>query len=912
MEFGFFIYLNSSQDCILFMKNLFFVFIACVVSSLVSAKSGFKEIFREEFEDNSREWLAGNSSDYWSEVSEGKFFIQHKREKGSYMFVVPLKELDEKNDWEVEVKMRQMSGVYDYGYGVLYGFKDVDNTHAMTVSSNGYTCSYSFFGGKYKKYTDWIRTRNVKPIGEYNTLIVRKENGMVTLIVNGKVVAWDTVKEFFGDYVGFVLNRKMYAQVDHLIVRERKVEVARISSPESFDGSLSYQEEFKDNSRGWWDNDVAAAEAYVSNGKYHMNHKPVKNSYFFYKAAYLDPEDDFYLSTEMTQTSGVDNRGYGLAFGLKDADDSYAFTLSSNGFWMIYGFDKGNYFELVTWTKSAHIRGMNEPNELGIRKSSDGLHFYVNGNEVYQCSGLRFFSNSVGFVLNNQMEADAEYIRIKHEGYQFHQVAQKDESLKRVNLGSGVNSRFEELAPLISADGKTLWFTRDDHPSNIGGSGNDLWYSKLAQNGDWGRAVNPKAPLNNTGNNFVVSVSPDNNTMLVANEYLADGSEGGDGVSETYLGEDGWGIPKLVKVRNWYNDNDYVSYFLSSNNLTMVVSAERIDSEGDCDLYVCFRKKDGSFTAPRHMGSALNTLGNESTPFLAADNKTLYFSSDGLPGYGNNDVFVTKRLDDSWTKWSTPQNLGPLINGPAFDAYYSIPASGEEAYFVSYTNTIGESDIFKIEIEEEAKPDPVQLVKGVVRDDKTQEVIAAEITIRDLNSNKEVGVAHSNPSTGYYEIVLPKGGNYAFYARSKGFYAIREHVDLTELAEYQERNVDLHLAPIEIGENILLNNVFFVQSKAEIKKDSYSELDNLARVLKRNKSLKVLIEGHTHNVGSAYKNQVLSNERARALRNYLLKKGIKEDRMEVKGYGETKPIADNNDPVERLRNSRVEFKIIAY
>jgi outer membrane protein OmpA-like peptidoglycan-associated protein len=510
------------------------------------------------------------------------------------------------------------------------------------------------------------------------------------------------------------------------------------------------------------------------------------------------------------------------------------------------------------------------------------------------------------------MKVNADFLHVKHEKYNFAEVEHKGEQMEKVNLGSKVNSAYEELAPIISADGNTLWFTRDDHPDNIGGSGNDIWYSVFGSDGEWRKAINPMRPLNNGGNNFVVSLSPDNNTMLVANEYLKDGSAGGDGVSETYITEKGWGVPELIKVRNWYNDNEYVSYFLSPNNLTMIASAERMDSEGDCDLYVCFKKSDGTFTAPCHMGEAINTLGNESTPFLAADNRTLYFSSDGLPGYGNNDLFVTKRLDDSWTKWSTPQNLGPLINGPTFDAYYSIPASGEEAYFVSYTNTIGESDIFKMELEEEAKPDPVQLVKGNVRNDKTKESIQAEITVRDLNTNKEVGIAHSNSLTGYYEIVLPKGGNYAFYAKSKGFYAIRQHVDLTGLTEYQERKVELLLAPIEIGENILLNNVFFVQSKAEIQKESHAELNNLVKLLKRNKSLKVLIEGHTHNVGSSYKNQVLSNERARALKSYLVKKGIKESRMEVKGYGETQPIADNNNPVERLKNSRVEFKIIAY
>lgn len=243
---------------------------------------------------------------------------------------------------------------------------------------------------------------------------------------------------------------------------------------------------------------------------------------------------------------------------------------------------------------------------------------------------------------------------------------------EREDLGDAINSPTDELAVVISYDNKTLYFTRQNHPQNIPPITNqDAWFSTQGEDGKFSPAKSIPQPINNAQNNSIAGITPDGQTLLVLNVYNPDGSMGA-GVSLTRKEGESWGFPKKVEIKNFYNKNRYGEYNLSASGKTMLMTIQRDDGFGSKDVHVSFLQDDGTWSEPKNLGATLNTAESETSSFLAADGRTLYYSTNGLPGYGRNDVVVTQRLDDTWEKWSEPQNLGPDLNTPQWDAYYNL------------------------------------------------------------------------------------------------------------------------------------------------------------------------------------------------------------------------------------------------
>jgi len=277
------------------------------------------------------------------------------------------------------------------------------------------------------------------------------------------------------------------------------------------------------------------------------------------------------------------------------------------------------------------------------------------------------------------------------------------------NLGRNVNSPYPDMLPIISPDGRTLYFARKNAPENLGAEKkDDIYFSEKLPNGQWSVAKNIGAPLNTDEHNFVCAISPDGKTMYLANRY--DYRTEGNGVAVSYRQNNGtWSKPKPLNINNMYNLNKFACYHVSLDEKVMVMAIERSDSYGDMDLYVSFRYADGNWSEPMNMGADLNTAGAEASVFLAADGKTLYFASNGHAGYGDFDMFMSKRLDNSWKNWSTPVNLGEKINTPGRDIYYTIPASGDYAYYSSDRMGYGYNDLFRILLPKELRPDAVNI-----------------------------------------------------------------------------------------------------------------------------------------------------------------------------------------------------------
>jgi outer membrane protein OmpA-like peptidoglycan-associated protein len=408
----------------------------------------------------------------------------------------------------------------------------------------------------------------------------------------------------------------------------------------------------------------------------------------------------------------------------------------------------------------------------------------------------------------------------------------------------------------------------------------------------------------------ICAVTPDENQLLLLNTYDPQGRTIGRGLSISKKGALGWEVPQSIRMVNYYNRDLYEEFFLSNDGDVMLLAVKRDDTFGNKDLYVSF-KNDEIWTEPINLGQVINSGGREFSPFLASDGRTLYFSSTGHPGFGKNDIFISRRLDESWTNWSKPLNLGMPINSSGRDAYYSVPANGEFAYFVSSKDSYGMNDIYRIALPKEAAPEPVVLVYGNVYNSKDKSPLGAKITYRDIDSKETVGVAQSDPVDGAYKIVLPLKKFYSFFAEKTGFYSVRDNIDLKSVKkQYQEIRRDLYLTPIEFGQTILLNNVFFVRSKAELLDGSYAELDRLVTMLEENSDVAIELSGHTDNVGDPRLNLKLSEERAGRVKAYLVDRGIDSTRIISVGHGGSKPVASNRYENTRRLNRRVEFKIL--
>lgn len=512
-------------------------------------------------------------------------------------------------------------------------------------------------------------------------------------------------------------------------------------------------------------------------------------------------------------------------------------------------------------------------------------------------------------------------------------------------LSDNVNSDYKEYKPLLSPDGKVLYFSRKNHPENMGGveDSEDIWFSeKHPETGEWMKAKNIGSALNNEGPNYISSITPDGKSvvLLLGNTYLEKGKmAAGVSVSSNQNGE--WTKPKKLEIKNEYNYSDKSYYYLSNNRKVLLMSALREDTKGGLDMYVSFLEDDSTWTEPLNIGADVNSVGDEVSPFMAADDRTMYFSSNGYSGYGGSDVYASKRLDDSWTKWSKPENMGSTINSEFEDLFFYIPVRSDKAYY-SRGVSDDDLDIFSVDLPLYIMPEMIVSVKGQLIDSKTGEPISAKIIYERLSDGKEIGIAESDPVTGNYELLLPAGEIYGIRAVADGYISENQNLDLTtwdgmengidhedftlkpigaedvvakveEVEKTEDKPVekDLKLVPIEKGAKITLNNVFFDFDKATLKSTSKPELDRLVEALASRATMTIEVDGHTDSTGPEEYNLTLSERRAKAVVNYLSGKGVDTERLTVKFFGESQPTTSNDTREGRSKNRRVEFKIIS-
>lgn len=651
---------------------------------------------------------------------------------------------------------------------------------------------------------------------------------------------------------------------------------------------------------------------YLKDGRYHIDRKKTDEATTYYWGnPMISFDKDYDAELLIRLEGGSEDYGYGLAFAAKDIDNNYTFKITSKGYFIIGGYKDGKYFDVTDWKKlEGIIKPLGQDNLLALRRRGSKLTFLINKTSVYEMEAPAAFGTWTAMLASHAMHISADYIQFFQKVEGINLIDNPVKGYVKENLGPNVNSATQENMPVISADGNVLLFTRKNHPKNIDPPYEDIWATAKDEKGEWIPAVRFNSPINNDGNNSVCNISPDGNYMLVTNVYHSSGNYiTGNGVSLAVKPDNRWRVPKEVKIKKFkHKKGTFYNFFLTATGNELLISNESDDGLGGNDLWVSFREGD-SFSEPMNLGDVVNTKEDEAAPFLAPDGVTLYYASRGLPGYGGDDIYVTKRLDDTWKNWSPPKNLGPEVNTIRQDVDFKIDAKGEYAYVVSTQNSYGDKDIFRIRLSEGAKPEPLVLITGKVYNAETKEPLGANIEYYDLNANKLVGQTISTSHDGVYRIILPKGKFYSFFASSEKFYSVSENMDLTKLDQYKEVQKDLYLSPIKEGKTIRLNNVFFDFNQATLRDESKAELDRLFDVLQNNKSIQMEISGHTDNVGEKNYNQTLSENRAHAVVDYLVQKGIDKNRLTYAGYGDKVPVAQNATDEGRQLNRRVEFKV---
>ncbi|MEQ8703286.1 MAG: OmpA family protein [Phaeodactylibacter sp.] len=471
------------------------------------------------------------------------------------------------------------------------------------------------------------------------------------------------------------------------------------------------------------------------------------------------------------------------------------------------------------------------------------------------------------------------------------------EGITPQSLGDTLNSIDGEYAPVLSADGQRMYFCRNRDGDE------DIYFADRNPMG-WNYPEPITALNTKSSHEAPLNISPDGSTLLMYD---------GGVVEYTERTVDGWSpsVPFFPEDRrpDWQGMSA-----ITANEEAVIFAARSIDcigarNEDNIDLFVAYRQTDGQWGPPINLGTTLNTPFEDRSPFLHPDQRTLYFSSDGHGGFGELDVFVTRRISDGWTDWSPPVNLGKDINGPGYDWGYRISTDGRTAYFSGF-ETGWKEELYEIGVPEAHRPIPVATVTGTLTRQSGTPADALLI-VNDLETGEEVARVHPDPQTGQYFITLPVGQRYSYTVTGEGLYPISNHLDLRESTGTLERKENITVPSIpearDGGLSLPLRNLFFETDSHTIDPASHPELNRLAKLV-QDYDLKVEIAGHTDNQGGAEYNKALSQRRADAARAYLLQQGCTPAQVEATGYGLEQPLQDNASAEGRARNRRVEIR----
>ena len=503
---------------------------------------------------------------------------------------------------------------------------------------------------------------------------------------------------------------------------------------------------------------------------------------------------------------------------------------------------------------------------------------------------------------------------------------------------------YDETTPVVSRDGRQLYFTRTGAPDfvrslRVDGSdaadslslpeytrllqevyaalgrtsvreedpsrsrfNQDVWLAELDGYGKVLDVTHPDTPLNNALPNALAARLPETGHYVTLNQFPRAGGMSA-GFSHVYQRPDGsWSRPNPIDIDDYYTRSEGVGLTLSQDGAVMILSVDREDSFGATDLYISERVDSLRWSKPVNLGPGINTAARESTPSLSEDKQTLYFSSNRV-GRGGNDIYFCRRLDSTWTNWSSARRFLPPISSGLDDSQPFFNEATGFLYLASKRD--GSSDIYRVRIQ---PPQPLDvLVVGRVRDMRTRELLDATVTVQPRGGVGEDSVLTTK--RGFFEYRVNDLRDLNFYAQRDGYLGQAKTLRIGRVGEAPAYEIDIYLDKAERGGTISLDPIYFEQSLAEVKAESMPQLERLREVLTRNPNVYVRIEGHTDNQGSRASLEKLSRERAESIKAFLVANGVEGRRVQAAGFGPNKPVTDNETLEGRETNRRVEVVI---
>ena len=474
-------------------------------------------------------------------------------------------------------------------------------------------------------------------------------------------------------------------------------------------------------------------------------------------------------------------------------------------------------------------------------------------------------------------------------------------------LPETVNSLQLQYFPVLTADQQSLIFTgRKGLSANYD---EDLYICEKDANGEWSQPSSISDLINTPNNEGTCTISGDGRTLIFTSCLGRKGYGSCDLFISYKIGDD-WTKPKnlgsTVNSRYWESQPS-----LSADGRTLYFVSDRPGGLGKRDIYVSYLKKDGTWSPGVNLSKPVNSKEDEVSPFIHANGQTLYFASDGHPGFGSFDLFYSELSENVWQE---PENLGYPINTYEEQVSLFVTSDGKKGYYSNenLSNRVGaKSALYEFDMPQEIQvKNKSNFVKGRVIDSETGEYISARVELFDLFTNKMISSVTSDKISGEYLMVITEGKEYALYVNKTGYLFKSLAFDYKQKSQLEPVTIDIYLNPIKTGTATVLNNLFFDFDKYDLKEKSITELEKVRKFLVENPDVNIGIAGHTDNAGSASYNKELSVNRAKSVYQYLVDQGIKENRLKFRGYGQEKPIVPNDSEENKQKNRRIEFVIL--
>ncbi len=543
--------------------------------------------------------------------------------------------------------------------------------------------------------------------------------------------------------------------------------------------------------------------------------------------------------------------------------------------------------------------------------------YYFLGSEYMRCGAVdNAIDNYVEYFKRAKTENKqiSPYAKDKYELCLFRKQLMSDSlAIYPHNMGTNINSEHYEYLPSLTLDESRIVFTlrrpRDKNTMCDNCTHEEDIYISDNVNGVWQKRE-PFDFINTHYNEGGQSISPDGKYLV----FTACERDGGYGSCDLYWSRrigNTWTRPKnfgpVVNTEYWESQPSF-----SADGKTIFFTSGRPGGYGGYDIWSTTMVAEGVFTKPVNLGPTINTAGDEDYPFMHPNGITLYFSSNGHRGMGGKDIFYSNLNPDN--TWSQPVNMGYPINTINDEISLFVSASGNKAFFSSNRpGGFGNEDLYWFEMPKEIRPQAVTYMKGRIFDATDNMPLEAGFKVIDLKTGQTMVTSTSDPKTGEFLICIPTNSMYALHAERSNYLFYSENFELEDSYSNLKPFVkDIYLKRIELGESIVLKNIFFDTDKWDLKPESEVELNNLLVLLNSNKHMRIEIAGHTDNVGSKEHNLSLSENRAKAVYKYLVNNGVDAQRLTYKGYGFEQPISTNDTEEGRALNRRTEFTIVGF